>query len=280
MEWWQAAILGVIEGITEFLPVSSTGHLLVAQELLGIGGTTASDAYSICIQAGAIVAVLGLYRARARQLALGAVGRDGAGARLLVSLALAFLPAAIVGLALKDVIKKYLFGPLPIVAAWGAGGIAILLVARSSWLRPDPDAPADSPAATALDPSLRQALLIGIAQCLAMWPGTSRSLVTILAGVLVGLPLAAAVEFSFLLGVVTLGAATAYEAYKDGATMVRELGAVPIAVGFVTAWLSAVLAVRWMVGYLKSHGLELFAAWRLIAALLVAGLIAAGAMPA
>lgn len=279
MEWWQAAILGVIEGITEFLPVSSTGHLLVAQRALGIGGTRAADAYSICIQAGAIVAVLGLYRARARQLALGAVGRDPAGARLLLALGLAFLPAAAVGFALKDVIRRYLFGPLPIVVAWAAGGVAILLVARARWLRPEPGGAAEA-AAPALDPTARQALLIGAAQCLALWPGTSRSLVTILAGVLVGLPLAAAVEFSFLLGVVTLGAATAYEALKDGPVMVRELGAAPIAVGFAAAWLSAALAVRWMVDYLRSHGLELFAAWRLAAALIVVVLIATGVMPA
>lgn len=284
MEWWQALILGVVEGITEFLPVSSTGHIILAQRAMGMEATRAANAYAICIQAGAIVAVLGLYRGRVRQALNGVAGRDPAGARLVRALLVAFVPAAIVGKALDDTIEAYLFGLWPIVAAWAAGGLAILAVARTTWLRPaqppevvtttGDEAPGGAATLPPLDPTTRQALIIGLAQCLAMWPGTSRSLVTILAGVLVGLPLAASVEFSFLLGVVTLSAATAYKGLQEGPAILA-LGPGPVALGVVAAWLSAVLAVRWMVDHLRRRGLGLFALWRLGAAALVAGLVLA-----
>ncbi len=293
MEWWQALILGIVEGITEFLPVSSTGHLLVTQRAMGMEQTRAANAYAICIQAGAIVAVLGLYRGRVRQALRGLVGRDPAGARLVVALLVAFVPAAIVGKALDETIEAYLFGLWPIVAAWVVGGLAILAVNRTTWLRPEPppsldhavgdDEPGgdepDRPFLPPLDPTVRQALIIGLAQCLAMWPGTSRSLVTILAGVLVGLPLAAAVEFSFLLGVLTLTAATVYKGLQEGPAILA-LGAGPVALGVVAAWLSAVLAVRWMVDHLRRRGLGLFAVWRLAAAAVVATLVLAGVLQA
>lgn len=301
MEWWQALILGVVEGVTEFLPVSSTGHLLVAQRAMGMESSRAANAYAICIQAGAIVAVLGLYRQRVWQALRGLMGRDAAGARLVRAIVVAFVPAALVGLALDDTIETYLFGMWPIVAAWAVGGLAILAVARTTWLRPNPpSAPVrvvDEGEAAAgeregpggegphgvgalispLDPTTRQALIIGLAQCLAMWPGTSRSLVTILAGVLVGLSLSASVEFSFLLGVLTLGAATVYKGAQEGPAIL-SLGAGPVILGVVAAWLSAVLAVRWMVDHLRRRGLGLFALWRLAVAALVAGLLLAGVL--
>jgi undecaprenyl-diphosphatase len=288
MDWWKAIILGLVEGITEFLPVSSTGHLLVTQRVLGIKADDASNAYSICIQAGAIMAVLGVYRARVRQACLGLVGKDAQGTRLLLALIVAFVPAAGIGFVLDDPIEELLFGLWPIVAAWTVGAVVILLVGRTTLLRPTPSppppldptltTPPPPPELIALDPTTRQALVIGLAQCLALWPGTSRSLVTILAGVLVGLPLAASVEFSFLLGVLTLGAATAYKGLQHGPAMLHAYGAGPILLGFFTAWLSALIAVRWMVGYLKRRGLELFAVWRLMAAALVAGLILDGVL--
>lgn len=283
MDWWQAIILGLVEGLTEYLPVSSTGHLLVTQRLLGIDESRAANAYSICIQAGAIMAVLGLYRARVRQAFGGLLGRDAQGARLLRALAVAFVPAAGIGYALDDTIEELLFGLWPIVAAWTVGAVAILIIGRTTLLRPpppDPAAPAAPPLSEvlALDPTTRQAVFIGLAQCLALWPGTSRSLVTILAGVAVGLPLAASVEFSFLLGVLTLGAATAYKGLQHGPAMLQAYGAGPILLGFLTAWLSAVIAVRWMVAYLRRRGLELFAIWRLMAAAIVAGLILDGVL--
>src|SRR4051794_6281441 len=126
MELWQALLLGVVEGLTEFLPVSSTGHLLVVQRLLGIRASEASNAYAIAIQAGAIVAVLGLYRARIGAVLRGLVGKQASGARLFVALMIGFVPAAIVGLLFDKLLERYLFGPWPIVAAWAAGGVLLL----------------------------------------------------------------------------------------------------------------------------------------------------------
>ena len=271
MDNLQAFILGIVEGLTEYLPVSSTGHLLLAQRLMGIESSTASDSFAICIQAGAIVAVLGLYRARVAQMAMGVLGRDDTGRQLLINLVSAFIPAAVLGLLLEKPIKKYLFGGdawglWPIVAAWFVGGLAILAV---SFVRKRRGA---SPG-TGLDLdhlTIKMALIVGVAQCLAMWPGVSRSLITIVGGVLVGLSLPAAVELSFLLGVITLTAATAYDALKHGSEMLETYGVVPLLIGFGAAWLSAVLAVKWMVGYLKSHGMEIFGWYRVLLAIAMA----------
>src|SRR5688500_18265473 len=160
MEWWQALILGLVEGLTEYLPVSSTGHLVVTQRLLGIGSSEAANAYAIAIQAGAIAAVLGLYRQRVAQMLRGLVGKDADGRRLLVSLVVGFLPAAVLGLAFDAAIERYLFGPWPVVIAWAAGGV--LLLALGSWLSPGKvGLPLE-----AVGP--RIALLIGVAQCAAL----------------------------------------------------------------------------------------------------------------
>ena len=271
MDNFQALILGLVEGLTEYLPVSSTGHLLLAQRLMGIDSSTASDAFAICIQAGAILAVLGIYRQRVAQMVMGAVGRNKAGQRLLINLLSAFVPAAVLGLLLEKPIKKYLFGGdewglWPVVAAWFAGGMAILVVSLARRRR------GTSPT-TCFDLeqlTIRMALIVGFAQCIAMWPGVSRSLITIVGGVLVGLSLPAAVELSFLLGVITLTAATAYDALKHGPEMLATYGATPLLIGFGAAWLSAVLAVKWMVGYLKSHGMEIFGWYRVALAFVVA----------
>ncbi len=280
MTWWQAVILGMVEGLTEYLPISSTGHLLVAQELLGIGTGSASakeaaDAYAICIQAGAMVAVLGLYFGRVRQMAAGVLGRDREGRRLFINIVAGFLPAALIGLALNDVIKMYLFGPVPVVSAWVLGGVAILATDRwrevpvGGKLREGFDLP---------DLTWRLALLIGFAQCVAMWPGVSRSLVTIVAGVLIGLRLAAAVEFSFLLGVVTLGAATCYDGLKHGPTMLEHYGTEDMLLGFLFAFISAVLAIKWMVNYLKHHGMAIFGYYRIAVGIVVAMMMLKGVL--
>lgn len=272
----QALVLGVVEGLTEYLPISSTGHLLLAQRAMGIGGRSerswsseghhrkeASDAYAICIQGGAILAVLLLYWRRVRAMAWGLLGRDLAGLGLALRVALAFVPAALVGVALEERIKEYLFGLWPVVLAWFVGGVVILWFARSRGeglgriARPLEDL------------SWRGALLIGITQCVAMWPGVSRSLATILGGILAGLSLPAAVEFSFLLGVVTLGAATVFDAIKHGQVMGQFFDPISMAMGFFSAFTSALLAVRWMVGYLQRHGLEIFGYYRIAAAVIV-----------
>ena len=266
MNWWEALTLGIVEGITEYLPVSSTGHLLLTQRLLGFSNGKIANAYAICIQAGAILAVLGLYAARVKAMLQGLVGRDRDGARLVLCLCAAFAPAAVIGMLFDKRIEQYLFGLWPIVGAWFVGGLVILWFARR------PLAPGR--ALTSL--TWQHAALIGLAQCVAMWPGTSRSLVTILAGVLLGLSLQAAVEFSFLLGMITLSAATGYKALQHGPEMLQAYGAQSIFIGFAAAWLSAVLAVRWMVNYLNKHGLLVFAYWRLALATAVAALLVLG----
>lgn len=271
MDYFQALVLGLVEGLTEYLPVSSTGHLLLAQRLMGIESSTAADAFAISIQGGAILAVLGLYRARVAQMTMGLIGQDATGRRLLINLVSAFIPAAVLGLLLEKPIKKYLFGGdewgmWPVVAAWFVGGLAILAVSFARRRRgASPSAGLDLDQLT-----IRMALIVGFAQCLAMWPGVSRSLITIVGGVLVGLSLPAAVELSFLLGVITLTAATAYDALKHGPEMLATYGPVPLLIGFVSAWISAVLAVKWMVGYLKSHGMEIFGWYRVALAIAAA----------
>lgn len=277
----QAAILGVVEGLTEYLPVSSTGHLLLAERAMGIGGGTfisaeqqrqtqdATEAYTICIQAGAIVAVLGLYFRRVRQMFRGLAGRDRDGRRLLINVLVGFLPAALIGLLFNKAIKAWLFGPWPVVAAWLAGGLLILGV---HWRNRKRTGEARG-GMTLEELTWKMALAIGLAQCIAMWPGVSRSLITIVGGVATGMALPAAVEFSFLLGVVTLGAATAYDALKHGQEMLRTFDVPSLTVGLVFAFFSAVLAIKWMVAYLNRHGMAIFGYYRVALAVAVAVLL-------
>lgn len=263
----EGVLLGVVEGVTEFLPVSSTGHLAVTNELLGLTASPdaeeAADAYAIAIQAGAIVAVLALYRERVGN-ALSSIagrGRDPVGGRrLLVALAAGFVPAAGLGLALGDVIKEQLFGTWPVVVAWLVGGVVIL-----GWRRFGGDRELEQL-------GLGHGLAIGLAQVLALWPGTSRSLVTILAALALGYTMSAAVEFAFLLGLVTLGAATAYEALASGATIVERFGVLAPVLGFAAAFVSALLAVRWMVQYLRTRSLAVFGWYRIGIAVAVGAL--------
>lgn len=270
MNWWQALVLGIVEGLTEYLPVSSTGHLLLVQRFLGIGASEAADAFAICIQAGAIAAVLGLYRQRVGEMWHGLRGSNPAGRALLVNLVAAFVPAAALGFVLQKVVKKYLFGGdewglWPVVAAWFVGGVAILAVNLYRRRRQESERPRFD-----LDGlTVKMSVIIGVSQCLALWPGTSRSLVTIVGGILVGLRMRAAVEFSFLLGLLTLGAATSYDGLKHGREMLAVYGPGSLALGFMAAWLSAVLAVKWMVAYLNRHGLEIFGWYRIALAVAV-----------
>jgi undecaprenyl-diphosphatase len=266
MDWWQALILGLVEGLTEYLPVSSTGHLLIAQRALGMPADEASNAFAICVQAGAIVAVLGLYFGRVKRMALGLFGRDTEGRTMLVCVVAGFMPAAVIGLLANDWIEERLFGWKPVAFALFVGGVGILVGERIRLRRRDERGPG-----LELDQlTWKAAVVIGLCQCVAMWPGTSRSLVTIVGGLLVGLRLRAAVEFSFLLGVVTLLAATGYTALKSGAVMVEAFGVPSLALGFAVACLSAVLSVKWMVGYLNKHGLGIFGWYRVALALVVA----------
>jgi undecaprenyl-diphosphatase len=272
----QALVLGVVEGVTEYLPVSSTGHLLLAERIMGIGDDSsqspdqqvrtkeAEDAYTICIQAGAILAVLWLYFGRVKEILRGLVGKDSGGRRLLLNVAAGFLPAAVLGLLFNKIIKSYLFGAWPVVIAWLVGGLAILAVSRRNQARNQ----GSQPGRLLDDMTWRMALIIGFAQCIAMWPGVSRSLVTIVGGLMVGLSLAAAVEYSFLLGVVTLGAATAYDTLKHGRLMLQTFDHYALIIGVVVAFVAAAISVKWMVSYLSRHGLEIFGYYRVIIAVL------------
>jgi len=273
----QATILGVVEGLTEYLPVSSTGHLIITQYFLGLNRTPASksaaDAYAIVIQAGAIIAVLGLYFGRIRSMLASIVKPDQVNRRLLIGIIIAFVPSAVLGLALKShIIDKYLFGYWPVIAAWLVGGVAMLLIAhKRRGIAPDAGNPLESL-------TLRGALFIGLLQCLSLWPGVSRSLTTIVAGALLGLSIPAAVEFSFLLGLVTLGAATLFEGIKDGPIIIHNYGLVTPALGLAVACIAAVISVKWMVGYLNRHGIALFGYYRIALAVLAGALILTGVL--
>ncbi|TAG10139.1 MAG: undecaprenyl-diphosphate phosphatase [Verrucomicrobia bacterium] len=290
MEAWQALVLGIIEGITEYLPVSSTGHLLIAQNLLGIGVANeqekiAADTFAICIQGGAILAVLGLYFKRVLMMKDGLLGRNPDGLKLFILIVAGFLPAAVLGVIFDDWIEATLFKPWPIVAALLAGGIAILLIEKAK-----PRDPGASSGRDLLEMTWKMALVIGFMQCIAMWPGTSRSLMTILGGLLVGLSVKAAVEYSFLLGVVTLTAATAkkalwpvsgldpaWDVWFGGTKLLWETyGAMPLLVGIFSAAISAALAVKWLVTYLQRHGLSIFGWYRIILAAVLAALFVTG----
>jgi undecaprenyl-diphosphatase len=290
MSPWQAFILGVIEGITEYLPISSTGHLLVAQHLMGIGVKTpldkaAADTFAICIQGGAILAVLGLYYPRVMQMIRGVLGQDAEGLRLAVSIIIGFLPAAVIGLAANDWIEAKLFGMWPVIFAWVFGGVMIL--AATWWTKRGGKR---GNGMELLELTWKMALVIGLMQCVAMWPGTSRSLMTIVGGLLVGLSLRAAVEYSFLLGVLTLTAATAkkavwkvhdldaaYDVWFGGVKLMwNHYGALPLIVGVVAAAVSAALAVKWLVTYLQSHGLAIFGWYRIVVGTIIGGLLYAG----
>ena len=287
MEIWQALLLGLIEGITEYLPISSTGHLIVAQRLMGIGTLTetdklAADAFAICIQVGAILAVLGLYYRHVIKMLMGVLGRDPEGLKLAIAVLVGFLPAAVLGLLLNDIIDEKLFGLRPVIFAWIIGGFAILWTVNYRRKNPPRGNGRDI-----LKLAWQSALFIGFLQCIAMWPGTSRSLMTICGGLIVGLSVKSAVEYSFLLGVLTLTAATAkkavwgidgagaaYESWFGGTQLMWDsYGPVPLAAGILAATISAAFAVKWLVTYLQSHGLQVFGYYRIAIGLIVGILV-------
>jgi undecaprenyl-diphosphatase len=278
---FQAISLGVIEGLTEYLPVSSTGHLILANHAMGLSEfadkshpltssiqkNPAVDAYDIVIQLGAILAVLGLYRKRVAQMARGLVGKDPAGRRLFVNLMIAFLPAAVVGLALHHWITENLFNPVSVAVALAVGGVLMIVVERHVRRRP----PEAKRITDICQVPMWVALVIGIAQCVAMWPGTSRSMITILAALVLGFDMVAAAEFSFLLALPTLGAATLYAGYKDWSGLVDHVGPAAMIIGLVVSGVVAAVAVKGFVKWLGGHGLMPFGVYRLALAAAVFG---------
>lgn len=272
----QAIILGLVEGITEYLPVSSTGHLILTTALLGLDESkdkkAAIDAFLIVIQGGAILAVLGLYRARVVQMIRGLWGKDQVGRRLLVNLIIAFLPAAVLGPLLDDRIERYLFRPVPVIAALALGGVVMILLGpwQRKFFRPN-EAGDGADAHKFIDIehlTWRLALVIGLLQCVAMWPGTSRSMVTIVGGMIIGLRPKQAAEFSFLLALPTLGGACVYKGLGnflgDDPNMFQVLGTWELIVGILVATIAAAFAVKWLVSYLSRHDLAVFGWYRLV----------------
>ena len=283
-----ALVLGLVEGITEYLPISSTGHLIIANHALRLDAMApladaagqplwykrpsarhpagepltlklAADTYSVVIQFGAIAAVALLYWPQLLGIAFGLLGRDPAGLRLLRNLLVAFLPAALLGLLLAGWIDRHLFSVQAVVVAQISG--AVLMLAAEHWRRKYATS-----ANAVLNPAYlpaSHALGIGLMQCLALWPGMSRSMTTIVGGYFAGFEPRLAAEFSFLLGFVTLTAATIYKSYESGLAMIAVFGWPHVLLGAVVATLSAAVAVRFLVHYLTRHGLAVFAWYRL-----------------
>ncbi len=284
-----AFVLGVVEGVTEFLPVSSTGHLIIASDLLELNADEqlldsagrpiwltppsdenpagepltlklAADTYVVVIQAGAICAVVLLYWGQLTGMLAGLLGRSTAGLRLLRNIILACIPAVVIGLAAEDWIDANLFSIRAVAFALITG--AALMFYAERWRRKT-----SGLATSRLEPAdLRpgQALGIGLMQCLALWPGMSRSMSTMVGGYFVGLAPAKAAEFSFLVGLPILTGAAGLKAMKHGPAMITVFGWGPVLFGAAVAAVSAGIAVKFLVGYLTRHGLEVFAIYRVI----------------
>jgi undecaprenyl-diphosphatase len=290
-----AIVLGVVEGVTEFLPISSTGHLIIANRILGLeseqqltdkagqplwhkppsekypGGVPltlklAADTYAVVIQVGAIAAVVFLYWQQLFLMLGGVLGRSSAGLRLLRNIALAFLPVVVLGLLLHGLIDQYLFSVWAVIVAQVAGAFLMLWAER--WR--EANAGIGRAKGDAADLTPRKAVGIGFAQCLALWPGTSRSMVTIVGGYLAGLGPAKAAEFSFLVGLPTLAGAALYKGVRSGPAMIEVFGWSNVLLGTGVAAISALIAVKFLVHIIARHGLALFAYYRLLLAVVLA----------
>jgi undecaprenyl-diphosphatase len=247
----QAALLGVVEGLTEFLPVSSTGHLILMDDLLGFAESTGKT-FDVVIQLGAILAVCVVFFHRLWGAVIG-LPHSPAARRFAAAIIIAFLPAAVLGAALHGFIKDVLFNPYVVCVALIVGGVAILVIERVV-------PPARHHEIESFSPGL--SLRIGLCQCLAMIPGVSRSGATILGSLLMGVDRKTAAEFSFFLAIPTMAGATVYDLYKSWGQMSLD-GSVLIAIGFVTAFLSALIVVRLFVGFVSRYGFSLFGWYRI-----------------
>ena len=247
-----SVFLGALEGLTEFIPVSSTGHLLLASHFLGFDSS--GKTFEVLIQLGAILAVMGAYAARLVQLIRG-LGRDPKEMRFLISVLIAFLPAAVAGLLAHDFIKAVLFeSPRLIATSLIVGGVVLLVIDRLPVVQRHHQSDALP---------LRVALGVGVAQCLALIPGVSRSGSTIVGALLLGADRRTAAEFSFFLSMPTMLAAFALDVWKSRHVLDASMAG-DIAIGFVTAFVVAIIVVRWFLNYITRHGFRLFGWWRLI----------------
>ena len=260
----KALIQGIVEGLTEFLPISSTGHLIVTGTLLNFHDEKAK-VFEIVIQAGAILAICWEYRERLASTFSG-IFSDPKAQRFTLNLAIAFLPLAILGLAFGKVIKAVLFQPVPVALAFIVGGVIILFAERWYKVRAAQLSIAMIDSVDTMTPM--HAFKVGLAQCLALIPGTSRSGATIIGGLFFGLSRKCATEFSFFLAVPTLLAATAYQLWKERALL--SAADIPMfTVGFVAAFVSAFLCVRWLLRYISTHDFTPFAWYRIAFGLVV-----------
>ena len=267
MNLFDATIMGIVEGATEFLPISSTGHLIVAGSLLGVHDER-GKVFEIAIQIGAIFAVVWAYRERFFS-ALTSVTRHGSGQRFFINLFIAFLPVAVLGLLFNKAIKAVLFNAYGVAAASIIGALVILWVERDSprELRESRARVRDVDSLSALD-----ALKLGFAQCFGLFPGMSRSGSTLIGGMLFGLSRRTATEFSFFLGVPTLAAASVYSLYKERA-LLSSADIPAFAVGTVVSFIVALLVIKWLIGFVANHSLQAFAWYRIAfgVAILAAG---------
>jgi undecaprenyl-diphosphatase len=259
----KAAIMGVVEGLTEFLPISSTGHLILTGSLLGFTGE-AAKVFDIAIQTGAMLAVVWQYRQRLAATVAG-ITHDAVAQRFARNLLIAFMPAAVFGLLLGKAVKSHLFHPVPVALAFIVGGIIILWVEarhRRRFGARDMQGLRRARVETVDEMSALDALKVGLVQCLALVPGTSRSGATIIGAMLFGFSRRCATEFSFYLGIPTLMAAGAYSVWKERAAL--HAGDLPMfAVGTVFAFASALVCIRWLIRYVSSHDFTLFAWYRI-----------------
>ena len=260
----KAALMGIVEGLTEFLPISSTGHLILAGSLLDFTSETAK-VFDIAIQTGAMFAVIWQYRVRLQATVAG-LGSDAVARRFALNVLIAFIPAVVLGLAFGKAVKEHLFHPVPVAMAFIVGGVIILWVeARQKRLYGASDVQGSRRARveTIDDMGPLDALKVGLLQCLALIPGTSRSGATIIGGMVLGFSRKAATEFSFFLGIPTLMGAGAYALWKERAAL--HAGDIPLfAVGLVFAFFSALLCIRWLIRFVSTHDFVGFAWYRIV----------------
>lgn len=274
MDWiylMQTVVLGIVEGLTEFLPISSTGHLIIASDLVDFAQSPGADTFVIAIQAGAILAVCWFYRQRIFRILRGLFS-EPVEQRLAVNTIVGFLPAAVIGVMVAGTIKAYLFNPITVAAALVVGGVLILWIENyqvKKQIKPR--------VLTIDDMTWKDALMVGFMQCLAMIPGTSRSGATIIGGLVLGLSRKAATEFSFFLSIPTIFGATVYDLYKSrDALAAANLDG--LLVGTVVSFLSALFVVRWLLRYVSTNDFKAFGWYRIVFGLLILGLGATGAV--
>ncbi|STR44583.1 undecaprenyl-diphosphatase [Iodobacter fluviatilis] len=257
---FKSLIMGMVEGITEFLPISSTGHLILTGDLLNFMSKEKRDVYEIFIQLGAMLAVVWEYRAKLVSTLTGAV-KPGGERNLLLAVVIAFIPAAILGLLFSKVIKAHLFQPVPVAMAFIVGGLIILWAEKRQVNKV-------ALIETVDDLSLKDALKVGLCQCLALIPGTSRSGATIIGGMFLGISRKAATEFSFFLGIPTLGAASIYSLLKHRHELdIGDSGV--FAVGFIASFIFAFIAIRALIKFVSTHTFVGFAYYRIAFGLIV-----------